>query len=350
MITMLSFLKLFPRGGLKALSSRALVGFVVLFGLVALSGCNYPGYAQPQSPQILPPTGTQVRLPDTWTIEPFTGTPTSTATPRATTTPTTTNTPPAVSTETPGTAAPPGPSPTIDYMAKPYPDCRYIATKAGLRLQQAPFVDPYRSLPTMEPGKTYQSVVDKPTYTLLLDGDEPAGWVDYRSVGLQREGSECLTRRTDQDIIEFPSLCLFSPKSEINGYRDRDLSQVSQALNPAREYILLLKYLDVFFSAYGHAGPSFYVANAEVSISGDCQTIPSAGVTNRKTGLYAQPDLNSPVLTSLPVGHLIYVQPNRSSGSPPPEGTSSGEWVQVRVSGSTGGWDGWCWSEFFDLQ
>jgi len=238
-------------------------------------------------------------------------------------------------------------TPTIDFLKEPFPDCKYTAIKPGIRLHLAPFIDPYRVLPTMEPGKAYTAVVDKPTYSLLLDGDQPAGWVDYRLVALEKEGADCLSRRDQREITEFPNLCFFSPFTKVISFSNSALSEESHYLIPENLYILLYQTEKIYFSAYGHAGPSFYISRDEVEIQGDCEDIPYAGEITVETNLYSKPDsTEGSILTPLPFGQTVFIQNNTSQGDPPPNSTSAGNWVQIRIPTNTGGFDGWCWSEF----
>jgi hypothetical protein len=204
----------------------------------------------------------------------------------------------------------------------------------------------------MEPDKAYPAVVDKPTFTLLLDRGEPAGWVDYRTVALKIEGSDCLTRRDERQITEFPSICSFSPLLETVSYSSSDLSEPGlHTLFPDQNYVLLLQYQESYFSAYGHAGPSFYVSREDVEISGDCQDIPSGGTTTTTAGLYGLPDPSEDnLIITLLENQPVYIQNQTRSGDPPQDGTSDGFWIQVRTPSTLGGYDGWIWSEFLEFN
>jgi hypothetical protein len=327
----------------SSLFSSGLTWFGLPMLLVLLSSCNMPSRAE-INPS-LPPTKTIVHLPDTWTLEPTPTIPPSyTPAPSDTPAPSVTLTPyPAGST---ATAA----SPTSDVLAEPYPDCRYFASQPGVRLLLAPFVDPYRVLPTMEPGRAYPAVIDKPTYTLLLDNGQPAGWVDYRMLALEMDGADCLSRRDEREVLDFPNLCFFTPKFSVKAYFDSSLTQESHDLSPQNKYILL-QYQDVYFSTYGHAGPSFFVSRNEVTTSGDCLDIPSAGIINRNTALYSQPDGKSTnVISALLVGQPVFIQTKTNPGTPPPEASAGGKWAQIRIPTTSGGLDGWCWSEYLDYR
>jgi hypothetical protein len=201
----------------------------------------------------------------------------------------------------------------------------------------------------MEPGKPYPAVIDKPTYSLILDNSQPIGWVDYRLLALTMDGKDCLTRRDEREITEYPSLCFFSPYEKIEAFSEPESSEFSFTLSPSHSYVLLLKYQASYFSAFGHAGPSFYVNREDVYTHGNCDSIPSAGKTNLETNLFSQPpDQGGIVIAVLPAEQSVYIQTESRSGQPPPGVDGTGLWLQIKLRSSDGELIGWSWSE--DLQ
>jgi hypothetical protein len=319
--------------------------------LFLLTGCGFQLSFQPEAAQT-PYPSTPVRLPDTWTPLPATNTaqPTQAPTPTDTLEPTQSDLPTSSVLAAASTWGESKPHPTIDYLSEPYPDCRYFAAASGVRLLLAPFIDPYRALPTMEVGKAYQAVVDQPTFTLLFDNGQPAGWVDYRLIAIKMEGADCLSRRDDRLITDYPGLCLFTPLEETEVYSSLDLDEPTHIITPPFTFVVLLQYQHALFSAYGSDGPSFYVSRDAVSLSGNCGDVPAAGTVLQPTKLYSLPDSGSSPVVDLVSGQTVAIQAASQNGPAPPGLTGSGKWLQVRVPAAGAGYEGWCWSDFLALK
>lgn len=292
-------------------------------------------------------------LPSTWTKKPPTNTPepttikTPTEAPAATGTlsPTLTSTSITLPTQNPEVSATP-----FALLAQ-LPDCRYTASKPGVEILPGPFVDLYRVLPTMEPGKVYPVVIDKPTYSLILEDGEPIGWVDYRIIYLSMDGTQCLTRRDERELTELDTLCFFTPYEEIEGYSQPGETEISHPLHPEYSYVVLAKYQEKYFSAFGHAGPSFYVDRESVFTHGNCDSVPSIGNASMSTALYSLPDgEKGAVMTSINKDQILYIQTSTQEGEPPPNSIKQGVWVQVKLRRSEGGLVGWFWSEFLEYK
>ncbi len=319
---------------------------IILF-LIVLVGC-VPLDATALLPTNKPaPTGTKVILPSTWTQLPATATATASITPSITTsstiTPTSTATPsPTLTVES--TQISLEPSPTIDWTAVRLPDCTFTATEPGVRILPAPFIDPYHVLPTMEPGKSYPAVLTKPTYSLLLEGGQPLGWVDYRLLALTSEGSECLTTYDEREYWDFP-LCFFTPLEEINGYSDATFTNPMHTLSPTVSMVVLNQSETYYFTAYGSSGPSFVVKKEEVYTHGNCDDIPTLAKATRETSLYSDlPAYGGSVVYSLAVDESIYLQSQHKDGPPPPGVEGSGYWILARKPSWAEDINGWVWS------
>jgi hypothetical protein len=170
-------------------------------------------------------------------------------------------------------------------------------------------------------------------------------------LALEKEGADCLSRRDQREITEFPNLCFFSPRTKVISYSNSDLSEENHYLIPENLYILLYQTQDVYFSAFGHAGPSIYISRDEVEIQGDCEDVPFAGQITSETEMYSIPDSNEgTILVTLQVGQNVFIQNKTSPGNPPQNGTSAGNWVQIRIPTNSGGYDGWGWSEFLEYK
>ncbi len=315
--------------------------------VILLSACMPLSFDDFQPTATIPPTGTKVVLPATWTQAPQTPTATASITPTITLSPTITPTVTATYTQTVTNTPEPvslEPTPTVDWSTARLPDCTFTASKPGVRIRTAPFVDPYHVLPTMEPGKPYSAVITKPTYTLLVENGEPLGWIDYRLVVLSFEGVDCLSDYDQREFWDFP-LCFFTPLGDIYGYTRSDFSEPMHTLGPDMILVVLNQGEDYYFTAYGSSGPSFVVKKEEVEIHGNCDDIPTLAKANTVTSLYSDlPDQGGTIVYTLMVDEPVYMQSQRKSGPPPPGIEGSGEWILVRRHSWAEDINGWVWS------
>jgi hypothetical protein len=321
--------------------------FLISLILISMTGCLPLDLAAltPTNPPV--PARTQVALPATWTKPPPTATSTASLTPTPTTiptiTPTTTATPSLAPSIVP-TEVSLEPDPTIDWTAISLPACTFTATEPGVRIHPAPFIDPYHILPTMEPGKAYPAVLTKPTYTLLLDGRQPLGWVDYRLLALTSEGGDCLTEYDEREVWDFP-LCFFTPLEEINGYSDAAFTNPMHTLSPPASFVVLNQSESYYFTAYGSSGPSFVVKKEEVFTHGNCDDIPTLAKATIETALYSDlPSQGGSVVYTLEVDESIYTQSQSKNGAPPPGVVGSGIWILARRPSWSEDINGWVWS------
>ena len=323
---------------------------ILLITNLGLAGCAAIELLNPQASYTPIPTGTKVIFPATWTELPPTNTSTNTPTPANSPTITPTDTPtPTTSQIIP--SADTDPSPTLNWLKAPLPDCFYTVSEPGVRILTAPFIDPDRTLPTMEPGKPYLAIVDKPTYSLIIDNGQPLGWVDYRLIALSMEGSDCLSRQDGREITDFTTLCFFTPFEETETYFNSDLTEPSGKLIPSSSYVLLRKSTINYYSAVGHAGPSFFVDPETVYTHGNCDNVPSLGEINTETTLYSlPPEESGSVISNLSVGQTILIQTQTKSGNPPPGISITGYWVLVRLPGNYEDINGWIWSEHLTFK
>ena len=322
--------------------------FIIAFLNLGLAGCTAVELLIPQASFTPKPTGTRVILPATWTELPATNTSTNTPTPDDSPTPTPTDTPSPLTTTDPEVplSSDTAPSPTTNWLKNPAMDCIYTVSEPGIRILTAPFIDPYRTLPTMEPGKPYHAIVDKPTYSLIVENGQPIGWVDYRSVALSMEGDDCLSRQDGRDITDFGTICFFTPLEETDSYFNSDLTEPNFTLNTSESYVLLRKSQTSYFSAFGHAGPSFFVDPETVYTHGKCDMVPALGEISTGTSLYdLPPDEGGEVTSTLSVGQVILIQAKTKSGTPPPGIPISGYWVLVKLASNHEDINGWVWSE-----
>ena len=326
-----------------------LLTIIILFlATLVLTSCTVTNLLNSPASYTPVPTGTRVILPETWTELPPTSTSTEIPTPAYSPTITPTDTPTPTSTALPEytQGANLQPSPTSDWLLIPEPDCFYTASELGVRIHIAPFIDPYRTLPTMEPGTPYRAIMDNPTYSLILENGQPLGWVDYRLIALSMKGSECLTRQDGREIADFTTLCFFTPFEETESYIKSDLTEPNFTIKPSGSYVLLRKNQTSYFSAYGHAGPSFFVDPDTVFTHGNCESVPSLGEISAETSLYTMPpDEGGTIFSNLSLGQTILIQTQSKPGYPPPAITGSGNWVLVRVPSNYEDINGWVWSE-----
>jgi hypothetical protein len=198
----------------------------------------------------------------------------------------------------------------------------------------------------MEPGKQYQATLTKPTYTLLLEDDQPLGWIDYRLVNLTHQGIDCLVQQDDREITDFQSLCFFTPYKEISGYSDSSFEESLHSVNPSTSMIVLNQSEDAYFTAYGSSGPSFLVKKEEVYLHGKCDDIPTLAQASEETSLYdTPPDQGGSIVYTLNPGEPIYTQSKTKQGQPPPGVDGSGYWILSRRQSWSEDINGWVWSE-----
>ncbi len=323
------------------------VGLLAALILIPISGCAALDLTAPQLTSTPLPTRTKVILPPTWTEQPPTATREPSPTPTPTTSPTITMTLTPLPSPTGTVESPPGtpePSSTPGGIAGRQTSCTYTASEPGVRIFSAPFVDPYHVLPTMEPGKPYPAVINKPTYSLLLEDGQPLGWVDYRYLAVDAEGEDCLTVYDQREITDFP-LCFFTPLKEISGYTDSSFSEPLHNLAPANSFVVLYQSSSAYFSAYGSSGPSFVVKKEQVETHGSCGNIPTLAFAAVETDLYSDlPDQGGSMVYSLAVEEPLFLQSRRRAGAPPQGAEREGEWILARRQSWAEDLNGWVWS------
>lgn len=287
---------------------------------------------------VLPPTWTPTAsvVPSQTPIRP----PTQTFTPFPSVTPL-----PATLTSSP-TSDVPTLTPTATITPTADTSCYVFALEEGVNIYSAPFIDPYRVLPTMSPTITYQAAsIYEPYYELTLN-EETIGWVDYRPLTLASQGPGCNFLPIDErELTDFPSLCFFSADGELETFTDRALSEPYENITSTVPYVLLVQYSDVFYTSLSEDGPSFFVDADQVSTSGNCDTVPFAGLTIRDGFLWSQPDgEKGEQLEELTRGKRIYIQEGPVKGPNPPSFSGDGSWYFVMVSPQRLGIYGWVWS------
>jgi hypothetical protein len=197
----------------------------------------------------------------------------------------------------------------------------------------------------MEPGKPYPAVLTKPTYTLLLEGGLPLGWIDYRITSLTSEGGDCLTKYDEREIWDFP-LCFITPLKTISGYSDSQFTTPLHTLAPPASFVLLYQAENHYFTAYGSSGPSFVVKKDEVFTHGNCENIPTLAKATTETSLYTDlPAEGGKIVYALAVDETIFLQSQEKDGPPPPGGEGSGSWILARKHSWSEDIYGWVWSE-----
>ena len=315
--------------------------------MMTTAGCSSSLFS-PKATYTPQSTGTKVVLPPTWTEIPPSETSTPTFTPSPTTSPTITPTHTKTSVTTPTldqTGETQGQTTaTLDWTDPQNVDCTFTATSSGVRILSAPFIDPYRILPTMEPGKPYPAVLTKPTYTLLLDNGQPLGWIDYRLIAVTHEGNDCLSQQDERAITDFSNLCFFTPNEEIFGYNDAEFTETMNTLKPPASFVVLRQSENAYFTAYGSSGPSFLVKKDEVYLHGNCQSIPTLAEVTEDTSIYSNlPDQGGSIVYHLVAGEFIFTQSQTKQGPPPPGVEGTGSWILSRRHSWSEDINGWVW-------
>lgn len=235
-------------------------------------------------------------------------------------------------------------------------DCLVIAKQNGIRLEIAPFISQSRLLPTMEPGVVYSAVDIHPTYFQLARDNTPVGWVDYRIIGVSSDGAGCpalFDRPADtRPLTDFPGLCFFTPIDTAQLFADSDLTDPALGVLSAPETsVVLWKTTKSVFTSFGHAGPSFYVAAADVAISGECAGVPTSGTVSSPGWLRSAPDGRlGEDLIPLPVGTQLHIEGAPVSGRGPLPSSADGQWFQAVLNDQETQTAGWVWSEFVTLE
>jgi len=321
-----------------------LIVFLFLFG------CATPTQTLPTFP---PPTQRSVKtLPPTWTltasVQPS-ETPVRPATLTFTPLPSVT---PQPSTLTPSpTSDHPTPTATATLTPTQITGCLVTALEEGVVMEIAPFYDPHRLRPTMEPVIPYQAVTESPTYWEVMRDGESVGWVDYRLVTIDIQGPECDNLPIDtREFTEFPGLCFFTPDgNEIPTYNDSELNEPRDTISGTGSYVISAQLENAYFTIISHAGPSFYVESSQVRSFGDCDGVPKSATIIADGWLWSQPDgQTGEQIGPLTSGTRVYIQEGPINGPKPPDIEADGAWHLVLVGSREDNLSGWIWSSIFE--
>ena len=295
---------------------------------------------------IIPTQRSPVVLPPTWTLT-ATSIPSHTPvrSPTLTFTPFPSATPlPATWTRTP---TPDPRTPTVTSTTTPTtdPSCYVFALEAGVPIQSAPYIDPYRVLPTMSPTTTYQATGIYSTYYELALDDEPVGWVDTRQLTLASQGPGCYQLPSDtRSLSDFPGLCTIVP-GDFEIFTDRALQVPYQPITSTQTYVVLLNSAEVVLISTGESGSGLFVDARQAQPSGDCDTVPSTGISTTNGWLWSQPDgEKGEAFAPLLPGYPVFIQKGPVEGPGPPSTSQTGAWYYVLVSPAAEGLSGWVWS------
>ena len=313
--------------------------------LVVLFGCS--STPQPAPTMLAPTPRNTVELPPTWTptaaippSETPLQSPTLTFTPFPSVTPLPPTPTPGPTSDAPTPAATATLTPTIDAT------CSVSALAKGIRIHLAPFIDPYRVLPTLTPNTTYKATSLHPPYYELAQEGETLGWVDSRQMTLTAQGTGCTQLPTDSRAIsDFPDLCIITPDGEVDTYLDRALVEPIQTITSTISSVALLKYPNVWLASTDESEPKFFIDADQVRQSGACEDVPTTGITTANGWLWSQPDGESGEhLMQLTPGYVVFIQEGPTVGVGPPSASQDGAWYFVLVSPPEVGRAGWVWS------
>lgn len=317
-----------------------------------LVGCATPTQPLPTSP---PPTQRSAKtLPPTWTltasVQPS-ETPVRPATLTFTPLPSVTPQPPTL---TPS-ATSDAPTPTVTNTLTPtqVTGCLVAALEDGIVAEVAPFYDPHRLRPTLEPSVPYQAINKYPTYWEVMQDGEAVGWIDYRLVTIEIQGPDCDKLPQDtREFTEFPGLCFFTPDgNEVPTYKESDLNDPWDTISGTGFYVISAQFENAYFTIISHAGPSFYVESSQVRTFGDCENIPTAATIISDGWLWAQPNgQTGEQIAPLTLDERIYIQEGPAEGPKPPDAEADGDWYLVMVGSRTDGLSGWIWSAHFKFE
>jgi len=199
---------------------------------------------------------------------------------------------------------------------------------------------------------TYQaSNIYPPYYELALD-DQPLGWVDYRQLTIASLGPGCNQLPVDtRTLSDFPGLCTITANGEVQTFTNRLLTEPYQTITPTQSSVPLLKLEQVYLASSGDVGANFFVDASLVSTHGDCDHIPSTGITTANGWLWSQPDgEKGEALVPLTPGYRVFIQEGPVEGAGPPSLSEDGAWYFVLVSPPEDGLTGWLWSSYFFIE
>jgi hypothetical protein len=317
--------------------------FLTIF--LVLYACSHPPVQTPA-----PPTQSNNRsakLPPTWTHTPTVNptqtpvrTPTRTFTPFPSVTPLPATLTSSPTSDGPSLSATPTITPTLDT------SCTINALEEGIPIHLAPFIDPYRVLPTLSPETIYQATSIYPPYFEIELDDKLIGWVDSQQRSLEIQGAGCNLLPADtRALAEFPSLCFFTSQGEAITYSDRVLTEPYLTITNTESYVLLLKYSDVYYTSAGESGPGFFIRADQVSTYGSCERVPFAGLTVKDTWLWSQPNVEKgQQLEKLRPAQRLFVQEGPIQGGKLPSDSPDGGWYYVLANPHNDGKSGWVWS------
>jgi hypothetical protein len=203
----------------------------------------------------------------------------------------------------------------------------------------------------MSPTITYQATSIYPPYYELALNDEPLGWVDYRQLTLASQGPGCNQLPSDtRNLSDFPGLCTIAP-GDLEIFTDRALQVPYQPITSTQTYVVLLNYAEVILISTGESGSGLFVDAGQVSPSGDCEAVPSTGITTAKGWLWSQPDgENGEAFAPLLPGYWVFIQKGPVEGPGPPSTRQTGAWYFVLVSPPAEGLAGWVWSSLIFID
>ncbi len=262
-----------------------------------------------------------------------------------------TPTPTATSTATPSPDVTRAPTATLDLLRS---NCFYSTQVLGIELFQTPYFKDSHILPTMEPGYAYQAVEDFPTMTHLFREGVSAGWVDYRMLDLDAEGSDCgRLPRYEGDLTDFDDyLCFLVADPPVETYMDAEFTEpAGMMISREPHYVITSKSNAFYGSCVGHAGPCFYINPAGVDLVGRCDDLPRSAETITDTELWSDPSpTDGSVIQTIPAGKVVLVQPESATGAPPPGAPSAGTWLRVKLTGPRPIPNGWVWSSYIQYR
>jgi len=294
-----------------------------------------------------------VSLPPTWT---HTVTSIPSQTPKRTSTQTFTPFPSVTPLPATPTRSPTSDAPTLTATATITPTqdtrCNINTTLDDISILPAPYINPYRVLPTLSPTTTYHAISSRAPYIEVAQEEMPLGWVDSRQRTLKIQGPGCeLLPNDTRELSAFPSLCTFIPDGEIMTYKDRALSEPLQAITSTMRSVLLLKYSDVLYTSTGEPESGIFVSANQVITSGACASVPRAGLTIAETWLWSQPDAeNGQQLEKIRPAQRIFIQEGPIMGPSPPSASTEGGWYFVMVGTQYNFQTGWLWSSFVFVE
>lgn len=217
--------------------------------------------------------------------------------------------------------------------------CTFAATVADAPLYLAPITTPGQQKDTLPVGVAYPVIARSDAHYYIALDDAYGGWVDRRSGVLS---GDCDAVPVDpRPLTDYPTICAVTLAGPVPAYFDASLTQPREDLL-AGTYIAVRRAPRAVLVQLGDA-MGVWLAQASVSFSGACESLPVEGANRALAGenarVWTQPSVRSgEVMYTLPVGANVLIVAGPVTGPIRNDTSDQGEWVQVVWGPYAPGW------------